>query len=494
MVLWQACVKDDVDAGTGEITSFKFLAEKNPALVYDVTTKLVGDTLYAYTFAGTDIHALVPEFEFDGLEVTVGGAAQESGSSTQDFTRLVDYTVHTGSGGSRTYTIKFSDTGLPSVYLSTDGQPILNKEDYVDGSFRIVRGFGGEALHEGLLEVRGRGNSTWGMPKKPYRVKLGEAAPLLGMPANRHWALMANFGDKSLLRNDIAFEISRRLELAYTPRQRYAEFFLNGEYMGNYNLTEHIREGTDRVNIDEDNGGYILEADGYAYSEPVYFETPSGVPITVKFPDEEDITPSQRDFIVDYYSAFESALFGDDFADPVGGYRQYLDLETFVNYYLANEICGNPDLFWSMRMYKKNEQDPLLYTGPVWDADLGFNNDNRLGDATRKLMLTDAHAPKQWIDRIAQDPGFRRAVRDRWNAIKGDVSNINEYIDRQAALIRRSAAFNFQRWDILQDPNIHLNWYVGSTYNDYVDFLKAYFDARLAWLDGIFNGEQFDDE
>ncbi len=493
LLLLQGCVKDDVDAGSSEITSFRFLKAKNPTLVYDVIAEISGDTLYAYTLAGTDITSLVPDFEYDGLEVRVDGTVQESGSSEQNFTGLVDYRVYTASGDTRTYTVKFADTGLPAIYLSTDGQPIPNREDYVVGSFRIVRGFGGAALHEGALEVRGRGNSTWGMPKKPYRVKLEEAAPLLGMPSNRHWALMANYGDRSLMRNDIAFEVSRRLELEYTPRQQYAEFFLNGVYMGNYNLTEHIREGSNRVNIDEDNGGYILEADGYAHQEPEHFFTPEGMPITIKFPDEDDITPDQRVFITDYYTAFEEVLFSDDFADPVNGYQQYLDLETFVNYYLVNEICGNPDLFWSMRMYKKSEQDPLIYTGPVWDFDLGFNNDNRLNDAVRKLMLTDAHAPRQWIDRIATDPHFKQAVRERWNEVKGDrLENINAYVDQQATLLQRSQAFNFQRWDILSDPNIHLNWYVGSTYNDYVGFLKNYLNTRISWLDGVINGEEFD--
>lgn len=492
LMVSQACVKDDVDAGTSEITSFKFLKETNPSLVYDIPTEIYGDTVYAYTFAGTDLSTLVPDFEFDGLEVLVAGVVQESGRNRQDFTGLVNYQVRTASGSTRAYTVKFADTGLPAIYITTGGQEILNREDYVQGNIRIVRGFGDGALHEGVLDIRGRGNSTWGMPKKPYRIRLAQAASLLEMPPNRHWALIANYGDRSLLRNDVAFEISRRLALEYTPRQQYADVFLNGEYQGNYNLTEHIRQGADRVNINEGNGGYILEADGYAHLEQEYFVTPKNMPITIKFPDEDDISANQRTFITAYYTAFEEALFADDFADPINGYRQYFDLETFVNYYLANEICGNPDLFWSMRMYKKSEQNPLIYTGPVWDFDLGFNNDSRLNDAVRRLMLTDAHDPKQWINRIAQDPYFRQRVRERWNTIRGDVSTINDYIDQQAARLQRSQGFNFQRWNILSTPNIHLNWYVGNTYKDYVDFLKNYFNIRIAWLDEVFNGEQFD--
>src|SRR5690606_32647196 len=129
--------------------------------------------------------------------------------------------------------VKIKDTGLPAVYLSTDGQEIHSKEEYIKASIKITQGFQGEVIYEGLTEVKGRGNSTWGMPKKPYRLKLDKKADLLGMPSDKSWALMANYGDQSLMRNEIAFEVSRRLELEYTPSQKYVEFFLNGEYMGN---------------------------------------------------------------------------------------------------------------------------------------------------------------------------------------------------------------------------------------------------------------------
>src|SRR5690606_8462016 len=197
-----------------------------------------------------DVTELIPEFEFKGIRVTVGDAEQQSGYSEQDFSQLVEYTVEAEGGITRNYTVKFSDTGLPTIHLFTDGQPIESKEEYVDAEIQITNGLEGEMLFEGITEIRGRGNSTWGMPEKPYRIKLDEKACLLGMPADKRWALMANYGDQSLLRNDVAFEVSRRLELEYTPRQQYVELFLNGEYMGNYTLTEHVKEGEHRVPID----------------------------------------------------------------------------------------------------------------------------------------------------------------------------------------------------------------------------------------------------
>lgn len=494
-LFFQACVKDVIEGdneGQG-LVAFSFSKMTNPDLHYDVVGDIVGDTIYAYTFAGSDISSLKPHFQSSGVEISVDGVAQESGVSSQDFTQHVDYSVRLFNGEVKRYTVKFEDTGLPVVYVSTDGVAVTNKEDYVQGGVSIIRGFANAPIYTGSLGIRGRGNSTWHMPKKPYRIRLDEGAELLGMPSNRHWALIANYGDRSLIRNDVAFEISRLLELAYTPRSAYVEVFLNGEYLGNYNLTEHIREGTHRVNIDEDNGGYILEADGYAEQEPEHFYTPRGMPITIKFPDEDDITGAQRSFITSYFRTFEEALFAEDFGGEENNYMQYFDMESFVNYYLVNEIAGNPDLWWSMRMYKRNESDPKIYVGPVWDFDLAFNNDSRLGDAIHKSMIDASHDPRVWIQRIATDPVFKQAVRERWAEVSDtQLSSLVGYMEQQTAKLRHSQRYNFMRWPILSSQDIHLNWYVGTSYSDYASFMQNYLEQRLLWLDDYINGSQFD--
>lgn len=476
------------------LISFSFKKEKNPSLFLDISGEIIGDSIFLYTLMGTDITALIPEFAYSGELLTVNGTRQQSGINKQDFSKHVTYQIKAENGDLQSYHVKVSDTGLPTVHISTDGVPIVSKEDYVDGRITITTGLLGDILYEADTEIRGRGNSTWGMPKKPYRIKLENKAELLGMPADKSWALIANYGDQSLLRNDIAFELSRRLELAYTPRQQHVELFLNGKYQGNYTLTEHIKESKDRIAIDEDNGGFVLEQDGYAYQEPVYFTTPRDVPITIKFPDDDDITANQFDYIRNHYTTFENRLFSEHFSDLTDGYQPYFDLPSFVNYYLVNEICGNTDMVWSMRMFKKNDDDPKIYTGPVWDFDLAFNNDKRIGqaEAINKLMLTNAHAPRQWMDRIAQDPVFKKMVRERWNATKEtQIKTITAYLDKQAKRLAYSQSFNFERWDIL-GQNINQSWYVGTTHADYVDFVRNYLTERIIWLDKVFNGSQFD--
>lgn len=472
------------------LTHFIIKKDNHPHLWFDIASEIIGDTIYARTLKDTYVGALIPEFKHNGVKAIVNNVEQESGVTKLDFSKPITYSIEAENGEVKRYVVKFIDTGLPSVYLFTNGQPILNKEDYVKGTLTITSGFEGKVLYTGVTEVKGRGNSTWGMPKKPYRIKLDKKAELLGMPSDKSWALMANYGDQSLLRNDIAFEVSRRVGLEYTPKQKYVEFFLNGEYQGNYTITEHIKVGAHRVPIDEENGGFILEQDGYAYSEPVHFVTGKNIPITVKFPDEDEITTEQYEYIKNHVGKFENSLFkiGDEANTD---YRTYFDLRSFVNYYLANEICGNTDMFWSMRMYKKSNADPKIYVGPVWDFDLGFNNDRRLDDYQEKLMLQHAHNPRAWINVFMNDPEFKKLVRSRWLEVKASLQNLPQYIDQQAKLISHSQPYNFKKWDVL-GKNINQSWFTHTTHQGYVDFVRNFISKRIVWLDGVIQGPRFD--
>jgi len=496
MLLATACKKtptpqEEEELRHPNITTFKFSKEKNSALFFDLQGKIEGDTIFVRYFAGADVSNLIPEYDTIETErVEVNGKPQQSGKTSADFSTLVKYEAISGKSR-KALIVKFMDLGVPAIYISTGGAPILNKEDYVDGTYKFYGGTPGKIIHEGTLEMKGRGNSTWNMPKKPYRLKLEEKKALLGMPENKSWALMANYSDRSLMRNEIAFEVSRRTQLEYTPRQKYVDFFLNGEYQGLYNIAEHQQTGKYKINVEEKNGGYFLEVDGYARQEPLHFITPKGTPVTIKFPDEDEITEQQRTYITDYYTEFENALFSDDFKDPEKGYRKYLDMPSFINYYLANEISGNPDMLWSMKMYKKSSIDPKLYTGPVWDFDLAVNNDKRLGDASQKLMLEHALFIRQWIDRLRQDVAFKQDIKTRWNQIKPSLQSLPAYVDSIAALLQYSQKPNFIKWDILREPNIHQSWYTGNTYENYVLFLRNYYSNRISWLDQVFNSDSF---
>lgn len=502
-LLLTACSKKSsppVISDEKELTSFSFTVAKNNTLPQDIIGEIKGDTIYACSFSGISIAALKASFSSKGTEVMVDNLQQTSGETVQDFTKPVSYTVKAQNGSQKKYTVKFTDTGIPVVYLFTNNVPVDSKDIYVSGYMQIKNNLQGDSLFGGTMQIKGRGNSTWSMPKKPYKIKLDKKAGLLNMNSSKKWVLLANYADKSLIRNEVSFELSRRLQLMYTPASKYVDVILNGTYLGNYQLTEQIDVGTTKINVEEQSagantlpaieGGYLLEADGFAASEPVNFTTLRGFNFTVHYPADDVISNEQKNFISQYLSMVEDSLFSNQFADPVNGYQKYFDLESYINFYLVNEIIGNPDIFWSTYMYKYRG-DAKIYSGPVWDFDIAANNDERIGDAVNRLMTDAAHEPKLWINRLMEDKTFRNKVRERWNAIKGSISTINGYVDQLALYLSASQKKNFQAWNILSQK-VYLNLQVAGSYEGEITYLKNYLTTRIQFLDAAFNGSRFD--
>lgn len=193
----------------------------------------------------------------------------------------------------------YVDPVLPVVRINTDNaQPILDRENYVNGEFTLDPNGSDYDAASGRLEIRGRGNSTWGASKKPYRVRLETSTSLMGIAKSRHWVLLANAYDKSQLRSYTAGEIAHSTDLAWSQTYRHVELILNGDYVGVYQLTEQVRIAGDRVDIEEmspdDNegdavtGGYLLEIDARLEenNEPG-FRTNKNMPIVIKDPDQQ---------------------------------------------------------------------------------------------------------------------------------------------------------------------------------------------------------------
>lgn len=483
-----------------EIIVFVFNTESNPSLPQTINCEIKGDTIYAVAFAGTDITNLKAGFATTGTKVTVNNQQQVTEQTVHDFSSPVTYTVEAENGSKKNYVVKFTDTKLPVVYISTNNIPVDSKEVYIPGHLSIKSNLSGDSLYGGDMEIRGRGNSTWYMPKKPYKIKLNKKTGLLGMNQSKQWVLLANYADKSLMRNEVGFELSRRLGLAYTVAGRFVDVILNGTYVGNYELVEQIDVASTKVNVKEQpdgatalpdiSGGYLTEIDGFYLSETVYFITTRGMPVTVHYPDDDVINDAQKEYITHHYNMLEDSLFGPDFSDPVSGYRKYFDVESYINCYLVNEIIGNPDAFWSTYMYKDYNND-RLFTGPVWDLDIAANNDIRIGDAENKMMLDSAYEPRLWINRLMQDQSFRNAIRDRWNSIKDKVNSIPSFVDQLAAQLAYSQKKNFEAWNILNEQ-VYLNLQAAGSYEGEVEYLKNYLVRRLAWLDTQFNSGRFD--
>lgn len=480
------------------IRSFLFRADKNPVLVHQIDAEIVGDTIYAAAFAGTDISKLVPDFIFDGFKVTVGETEQVNGTTANDFTTLIKYNVIAQDNTKKTYVVKFTDNGIAALYLNTNGAAIANKIVYVSGTLKLVGNFK-DVLFDGKTEVKGRGNSTWDMPKKPYRIKLDKKASLLGMPESKNWVLLANYADKSLIRSELAFSLSRSIGRPFTVESRYVELFLNGSYQGSYQLTQQVKEGPGLVDIEEQPdgtttlpnlaGGYLIEQDLFANGEPVYFHTAKKMPFVIKYPDEDKINQQQKDYIKSHFQKLEDALYAENFTDPINGYRKLFDVNSYIDYYIINEIIGNPDAFRSTYLYKKRNDDKI-YTGPIWDFDKAANNDNRLGDQVKGLMSDAAFEPKIWFKRFMMDQSFRQRIRLRWNELKPKIQVLPDAIAPLQKKLAVSQVRNFTRWDILNKQS-YLELQVSGSYQGEITYLKNFLTNHIAWLDTKFNSSEY---
>jgi len=387
-------------------------------------------------------------------------------------------------------------SNLPTLFITTtNAQPVTDKVNYISGNIIIKSADSTEQLSM-VTGIRGRGNSTWGMAKKPYRIKLDKKTNILNLPAKaKSWVLLANYADKTLIRNAVASKISSILGFEFTPSARFVDLVLNGTYLGNYLLTDQMEAGPRRVNVDildstvvtEPNitGGYFLELDGFAGYPDTWFTSGKGLKITVHSPDV--VNQTQLTYIQTYINSFENTLFSADFADPIKGYRAIVDTTSLINWYLGCELTGNSDSFWSTYIYKKRLDDKL-YFGPMWDYDIAFNNDNRLGDATLKLMRQNAFYPRTWIEQMWLDPWFQKAVLRRWQQLTSNnlLGTLNTYIDETASLINVSEQLNFRKWNVLSS-RVYLEPYLFSTYGEGVDFLKTYLSKRVSFLTSSFS-------
>lgn len=385
-------------------------------------------------------------------------------------------------------------TSIPTVYITTDnGEFVVDKEVYLSGKITIKSSVPSEEITNVKTEVRGRGNSTWNLAKKPYRLKLDKKASLFGLPAQeKSWVLLANHADKTLMRNALAFKISEILGFEFTPSVKFVDLMFNNVFMGSYMLSDQIEVADFRVPVEKQSdtdttepaiaGGYLLEIDGFANSEPVWFTTNQGLKITVKYPKDDEINDEQLAYITNFTQNFENALFSSNFKNPLTGYRAMVDTVSLINWYIACELTGNPDSFWSTYIYKKRSENKFFF-GPLWDFDIAFNNDSRLGDAVHKLMRNSAHNPRTWIQRLWQDEWFQQAVERRWIELvnSGLESQLITYINNTETLLQASQQLNFQEWNVL-NQRVYLETFLFPTYKGGVDYLKQYINDRIDFL------------
>jgi len=402
-------------------------------------------------------------------------------------------------------------TDLPTLRIATKaGAPIDSTYVYVDATFLLTN----PALSDEPValngQIRGRGHSTWGQPKNPYRVKFADDTALaalpdvLGMRKSRHWALLADYFDKSLVRNKLAYSLGNSSVFAdglkWTPSGQHLEVFLNGDYVGVYLLTETIRIDPGRLAIktmsadpavNDVDGGWIVEVDirlDCYLSANVNLQhlTPQGVAICIDTPDEEDITPAQVASIKRFLDEVEADVFGP-------GLPAWMNATSFADWYLLQELFRNfdavfltSDFMWKDTNAAATVADRVLNMGPIWDFDISAGNVTapELWRSDGCWVSRQSYDTTSWIPRLLDKPAFLDLVLSRWKQKRPTLETfINSGIDTYARRIDAAQQRNFARWRVLGVPLALGDYYLFPTHAEQVAFLKRYLNERMTWLD-----------
>ncbi len=407
-------------------------------------------------------------------------------------------------------------SNLPIIVLEAEGEGFSrNDRTLVRAAFYDTKAgrasLAAKPDYDGYGTINERGHSTKDSPKQSYTFHLTDErgtqikAPLLGLPSEEDWVLYAPFEDKTLIRDVLAYELARRTG-QYAPRTRYVELFLKTRsrgdgkismrnYVGVYVLIEKIKRDKERVNIaklgpediDEPNisGGYIVKRD-HSEGSGGRFRTSRGGPFFYVYPKSRNITPQQKAWIRRHFEAFEDALYGDDFTDPVKGYSAYLDVEGFLDAHWLIELSKNVDGFRYSAFITK-DRGKKLKPGPAWDWNRAFGNANYYGGGSTRGWYWTVLRPNEisWHQRLREDPAYVERAAAHWKELrKGpmDPKKITALIDELAAQLEEAQKRNFQRWPILGE-HVASNSFVGQTYREEIDWLKKWVEGRVKWID-----------
>ena len=349
---------------------------------------------------------------------------------------------------------------LPVLYIQTENNaPITSKDDYLNATYYLdamdLAGYQsiGSASQPLAMEIKGRGNYTWrDFNKKPYRIKLADKQPLMGLTKSKHFALLAHADDaqskKGFMRNQVGFELSRMIGMEWTPATAPVEVVLNGDYIGLYFLTETIRVDKDRVNIveqeDEETdlaaitGGWLVEIDNYN-EDPHITITEGGrhtMWFTYKTP--EVLSNAQKNFLTQEMERIDRLVYGDKNAAELW---QYLDMDALAKFYIVQEIMDNYESFHgSCYLYRDKGDGEKWKFGPVWDFGSSFNRNK-----DRYLFEGDVWH-NHWIPQICQFPAFMKRVKEIWKEFYPQINNIYTFTGAQLSLLKSAAVADANRW------------------------------------------------
>lgn len=358
---------------------------------------------------------------------------------------------------------------LPTLYITTSNkEAVTSKDEWLKGASIILAGSDLKSVDLGMASIKGRGNTTWTYPKKPYAIKMNEKVEMLGLPKEKRFNLLADYIDRTHLRNAVSFEIARRAKgLEWTPKGTHINLNFNGKDMGLYFFCEHIKISKNRVNLKDK--GYILELDVY-YDEDFKFRSSLlNLPVQLKDPDPEDLTDADKQEIKDFFNAAEDAVVNG------GNWREFIDEDSFVDWWIVMELaeCGEPGHPKSSYMYR--DKGGKLKAGPVWDFDWGTYWSHDI----RRFRDKEAIFYKY----LFNDPAFVAKVKERWNASKQDFFSVTDFIDETAERIRYWVSNDNSLWPM----TTNINGDESLSFDGAVNLMKTNYKNHWEWMDWAIN-------
>lgn len=389
---------------------------------------------------------------------------------------------------------------LPVVEITTsDKKGIESKTEWKTASFSFDASFAGkdwDIIDNVECEIAGRGNSTWDWSfKKPYKIKLQKKESVAGLTASKNWVLLANYLDKSLIRNYVALECAKVLSNCDSYATQYpVNLFINGEYVGVYSIGEKIEEGDGRAFIREKSysvdTGFILELNGSSDEEDENstFGVPYLGPVTVHYPKLTLLSDKQLTFISNHMTLASRSVV------QKRGWQEYIDIDSMVDWYLMTEFSYNSDSCMRRSVFFEKDSGGKIVMGQPWDFDLAFGNSRADGSYEEWAALVNSNYVKtNWMTYLMQDEDFYNALKTRWNEKKDELlETALNAVDEGERIVTPSAKYNFEKWDILfmqlsMEP--YYEYEDNHTYKDHVTYLRNFINTRWSWIDKTLNSE-----
>lgn len=470
------------------LLSMQFLSIMNSSIIsQDIMGEIINDSLVEVRLPNiVENKELAPQFVFVGDSITLDGKIY-LGGGTFDFSKPITVTVYSDSIFKNYVVNVHGYTGLPILWIETEGRKdITSKDIYINAKLKLVEDVvtrGAGDVIETDVQIKGRGNSSWSIsPKKSYRLKFNKKISLLGEPADKAWVLNANYFDKTMIRNQTAFYMGKISNLEYTPKFHFVEMFLNGQYHGTYMLGDKLKIAKHRVNVGDD--GFLLEVDERAEEENgTYFKTDTlPQPVNIKDP-ELSFNDLNYNFIKDYVRKAEYILFSENFRDAKTGWQKYMDIVSFVDWYIINEIVRNGDGVFFTSTYMNLKRGDKLRMGPLWDFDTSFGNHTN-PDVYPPTGFYIRNTP--WMKRLFEDNAFVREVKKRFDYFYNRRNDIYRNMNEDAAYLKYTVIENNNRWHTLYEKTT-FNYEVWGCYDNEVALLKNWLEERFQWLKNEFD-------